>query len=72
MTEKLDLEAIDGFDWNDTKNDANRAKHGIDFDDVVTVFYEPVVVHRSDRNNEERWIAIGNSRQSDRCRLYET
>jgi uncharacterized protein len=55
----LELLAPAGFEWDDDKNEANLAKHGIDFDEASEVFYEPLVVYRSNRNNEERWIAIG-------------
>ncbi len=48
-----------GFEWNDDKSRANLDKHGIDFDDAIEIFYGPTVFHRSDRNNEERWVAIG-------------
>jgi len=47
-----------GFEW-DEKNRANLIKHGISFDDASQVFYERVVIKRSNRNDEERWIAIG-------------
>jgi uncharacterized DUF497 family protein len=50
-----------GFEWDEDKNEANLAKHGIDFDEASEVFYEPLIVHRSNHNNEERWIAIGKS-----------
>jgi uncharacterized protein len=50
-----------GFEWDEDKNEANLAKHGIDFDEASEVFYEPLIVSRSNRNNEERWIAIGKS-----------
>ena len=49
------------FEWDEEKNILNRAKHGIDFDDAAEVFYEPIIFRRSDRNDEERWIAIGYS-----------
>jgi hypothetical protein len=49
------------FEWDDRKDLLNRAKHGIDFEDAIEVFYGPVILRRSDRNNEERWIAIGSS-----------
>lgn len=48
-----------GFEWDEQKNELNRAKHAIDFDEAIEVFYGPTVVRRSDRNNEERWVAIG-------------
>jgi uncharacterized protein len=58
---KEDLEFIApvGFEWNDHKSRANLLKHGIDFDGASEVFYEPIILRQSDRNNEERWIAIG-------------
>jgi len=47
------------FEWDDQKSALNPAKHGIDFDHPIEVFHRPIILHRSDRNNEERWIAIG-------------
>jgi uncharacterized protein len=55
----LELLAPAGFEWDDEKSRANLGKHGIDFDDASEVFYGPIALRRSDRNNEERWIAIG-------------
>jgi uncharacterized protein len=51
--------AQDGFEWDENKSKANLSKHGYDFDDASQVFYGPVVLYRSDRSNEERWIAVG-------------
>jgi uncharacterized protein len=50
-----------GFEWDEVKSNANLIKHGISFDDASEIFYEPVIVRGSSRNNEERWIAIGKS-----------
>jgi uncharacterized protein len=47
------------FEWDERKNLLNFAKHGIDFDDASEVFYGPIILGESDRNNEERWIAVG-------------
>jgi uncharacterized DUF497 family protein len=47
------------FEWDDDKSRANLDKHGIDFDDAIEIFYGPIVLRRSDRNNEERWVATG-------------
>jgi uncharacterized DUF497 family protein len=49
------------FDWDEQKNELNRVKHGIDFDDAIEIFYGPIILRRSDRNHEERWLAIGKS-----------
>jgi len=46
-----------GFEWDDGKS--NLGKHGIDFEDASEVFYGPIILRQSNRNNEERWIAIG-------------
>jgi uncharacterized DUF497 family protein len=59
MVKKYDYESVDRFDWNERKRELNLAKHGIDFEDAIEIFYGPIILHRSDRNSEERWIAIG-------------
>jgi uncharacterized protein len=61
MLENYDYESANGFDWDERKSELNLAKHGIDFDDAIKVFYGPILLRRSDRNDEERWIAIGHS-----------
>jgi uncharacterized DUF497 family protein len=48
-----------GFEWDDGKSRGNLGKHGIDFEDASEVFYGPIILRQSNRNNEERWIAIG-------------
>ena len=58
---ELEFLAPAGFEWDEDKSNANLAKHGISFDDASEVFYGPVIVRGSNRNNEERWIAIGKS-----------
>ena len=57
----FELLAAAGFEWDEIKSDANLIKHGISFDDASDIFYGPVVVKGSRRNNEERWLAIGKS-----------
>jgi uncharacterized protein len=62
MSEKnLDFEHLApiGFEWDEEKSNGNLIKHGISFDDASEVFYGPVIVRRSTRNDEERWLAIG-------------
>src|ERR1700704_4724874 len=61
MFENYDYESFVGFEWDDQKRELNFAKHGIDFDNAVEVFHGPIIVRRSDRNNEERWTALGYS-----------
>jgi len=49
------------FEWDDTKNLENIAKHGLDFADAHEIFDGPVLEHLDSRfeYNEERWIAVG-------------
>ncbi len=49
------------FTWDETKNEINIRKHGLDFADVHKVFDGPVLEKLDDRfeYGEERWIAIG-------------
>jgi uncharacterized DUF497 family protein len=58
---EFNLLAVAGFEWDEAKSRANLIKHGISFDDASEIFYGPIVVKGSNRNNEERWIAIGTS-----------
>jgi len=58
---ELEFPVPTGFEWDEDKSNANLVKHGISFDDASDIFYGPVIVRRSSRNNEERWIAIGES-----------
>jgi uncharacterized protein len=53
------FEHIGGFEWDEEKAASNRRKHGIDFDEAVEIFYGSSLLRRSDRNAEERWLAIG-------------
>jgi uncharacterized DUF497 family protein len=53
------FERIRTVEWNEEKAAGNRRKHGIDFDEALEIFYETSLIRRSDRNKEERWLAIG-------------
>jgi uncharacterized DUF497 family protein len=59
--DEIELLVPAGFEWDEDKSAANLAKHRISFDEASQIFYGPVVVRKSSRNNEERWIAIGKS-----------
>jgi len=48
-----------GFEWDSNKNEGNRQKHGIAFEDAVEIFDGPYVKFGSDRSGETRWLAIG-------------
>lgn len=61
MTEGMQdlLDRIRAIEWDEAKATSNRRTHGIDFDEAIGALYGPVLLSRSDRNNEERWLAIG-------------
>ena len=52
------------FEWDQNKNIANKAKHGIDFESAITVFDDPLLQSRVDEDG--RWQSIG---YSERCIL---
>lgn len=48
------------FEWDDTKNIANRHKHGIGFEEAAEIFDGPVLTRIDDRaNGEMREISFG-------------
>ena len=50
------------FEWDPDKARQNRSKHGISFEEAVTVFYDPLAATFDDMEHsvgEERLITIG-------------
>ena len=49
------------FTWDETKRQANIAKHGLDFADAEKVFAGPIVLYEDDRSDygEQRMVRIG-------------
>ncbi|MCX5806407.1 MAG: BrnT family toxin [Proteobacteria bacterium] len=55
------------FEWDPEKAGRNYKKHGIAFDEAVTVFYDPLSATFNDPDhsvNEQRFITIGFSSQN--------
>ena len=55
------------FDWDDAKEAANIKKHGVDFLEAQTVFYDSLAVTLFDdesSSDEERFLLIGHSAKS--------
>ena len=53
------------FDWDPAKAESNRAKHGVSFEEAMTVFHDPLALSRPDEEhgaNEERWVTLGQGR----------
>lgn len=53
------FDRIRSVEWDAAKATNNRRKHGIDFDEALGALYGARLLLRSDRNTEERWLAIG-------------
>lgn len=52
------------FEWDRDKAEANLKKHGVSFDEAVTVFYDPLSATFGDpdhSNSERRQITVGHS-----------
>jgi len=50
------------FEWDHRKNMVNQMKHGVSFEDVKMVFFDPKRLEMYDRAHsffEERWTLIG-------------
>ena len=50
-----------GFVWDETKRQSNMRKHGIDFEDAVTIFGERTTMVEDDRFDygETRYVSVG-------------
>ena len=54
------------FEWDETKNRSNIAKHGVAFDEARTVFYDPsarVIDDPAHSESEDRFIILGISQK---------
>jgi uncharacterized protein len=54
------------FEWDPEKARRNVGKHGVSFDEAVTVFYDPLSATFDDpdhSDNEQRYITVGFSSQ---------
>jgi uncharacterized protein len=54
------------FEWDDAKEARNIQRHGVEFDEAVTTFYDPLALIRLDEqhsNGEERFVLLGGSRR---------
>ena len=51
------------FIWDEEKNLSNQRKHGVSFEEAVSVFADPLHVMRQDRieGGEQRWQTVGSA-----------
>lgn len=50
------------FEWDKSKNEINKRKHNISFEDAKEIFDDPLHISIMDKRYnyfEERWISIG-------------
>jgi uncharacterized DUF497 family protein len=55
------------FDWDPVKAASNLMRHGVSFSEAMTVFLDPLALSQPDDDHsfdEERWITIGQSRDT--------
>lgn len=58
------------FEWDENKNQINQKKHGIDFEEAKTVFYDDNAILFDDPDHsgeEERFLILGISKHENLC-----
>ncbi|MCR4618542.1 MAG: BrnT family toxin [Lachnospiraceae bacterium] len=58
------------FEWDENKNKINRTKHGIDFEEAKTVFYDEEAILFDDpehSEDENRFNLLGISDEANVC-----
>lgn len=58
------------FDWNDCKNEINKKKHGISFEEAKTAFFDERAVVFDDPEHsekEDRFLLLGMSENANLC-----
>ncbi len=54
------------FEWNEEKNQLNKDKHGVSFEEAKEVFDDPLQLSKLDQRFnyfEERWRTIGSTKK---------
>ncbi len=58
------------FEWNEKKNQINQRKHGINFEEAKTVFFDDNAILFDDPEHsmeEERFLILGISKNENLC-----
>ena len=58
------------FEWDPNKNEINKKKHGISFEEAKTVFYDECAILFDDPDHseeEDRFIILGLSQRENLC-----
>lgn len=63
------------FDWDAAKAEANARKHGVSFENAMTVFRDPLAVTVYDEEHseqEERWVTVGRAENGSTVLVVHT
>ena len=63
------------FEWDPKKADANLRKHGVSFDEAVSVFLDPLAASGPDPDHsigEDRFVTFGQSRLGRLIAVHHT
>ncbi len=56
------------FEWNEVENSKNQKKHGVSFEEAISVFYDEFAVQFYDEThsylNEDRFLLLGMSNKA--------
>lgn len=58
------------FEWDPNKNEINKKKHGLSFDEAATVFYDEYAILFDDPDHseeEDRFLILGISQRENLC-----
>lgn len=58
------------FEWDENKNQINKVKHGMDFEEAKSVFYDDEAIMFDDPEHsmeEERFLILGISKHENIC-----
>ena len=58
------------FEWDPEKNEINKKKHGISFEEAQSVFYDEYAILFDDPDHseeEDRFLILGFSKQENLC-----
>ena len=58
------------FEWDPNKNETNRKKHGVSFEEAQTVFYDEYAILFDDPDHseeEDRFLILGLSQREHLC-----
>lgn len=58
------------FEWDENKNQLNKVKHGIDFNEAATVFFDENAIMFDDPEHsmeEERFLILGITKHENLC-----